>query len=173
MQVTLYRVSSGFRNVCDGISVRKPDSATIYTESVYELPDGYTLDVDDCGYPKIYDANGCEATPCIRSNRPSAAIFLATIDGDMVPVKKAEAPARHIPLREARLAAGLTQKQLSEASGVNPRQIQKVEAGEIKAGNMTASNLLAIADALGVDPRVLIPEEKSNKCDQQKQEEFK
>ncbi|MDO5765202.1 MAG: helix-turn-helix transcriptional regulator [Elusimicrobiales bacterium] len=173
MVVRLYRVDSGFQNVCDGISVRKPGSDAIYTEAVYELPDGYTLDVDDCGYPKIYDPKGYEATPCIRSNRPSAAIFLATIDGGMVPVKKAESMAKHIPLRDARIAAGMTQRQLALASGVNQRQIQKVEAGEIKAGNMTASNLLAIADALGVDPRVLIPDEKSNKCDQQKQEEFK
>ena len=66
-----------------------------------------------------------------------------------------------IPLRAARIAAGLTQKQLALASGVNQRQIQKVEAGDIKAGNMTASNLLAIADALGVDPRRLIQEEVS------------
>ena len=44
MQVTLYRVSSGYRNVCDGISVREPDSDTIYTEVVCELPDGYTMD---------------------------------------------------------------------------------------------------------------------------------
>ena len=67
--------------------------------------------------------------------------------------------AKRVPLRAARLAAGLTQKQLAEASGVNQRQIQKVEAGEIKACNMTASNLLAIADALGVDPRRLISDE--------------
>lgn len=66
---------------------------------------------------------------------------------------------KRVPLRAARLAAGLTQKQLAEASGVNQRQIQKVEAGDIKAGNMTASNLLAIADALGVDPRRLIYDE--------------
>ena len=66
-----------------------------------------------------------------------------------------------IPIRAARIAAGLTQKQLADASGVNQRQIQKVEAGDIKAGNMAASNLLAIADALGVDPRRLIQEEVS------------
>ena len=77
----------------------------------------------------------------------------------MVPIKKAEAPEKRIPLRDARLAAGLTQQQLSKLSGVNSRQIQKIEAGEIKAGNMTASNLLAIADALGVDPRSLIRED--------------
>lgn len=64
------------------------------------------------------------------------------------------------PLRIYRLAAGLTQKQLAELSGVNARQIQKVEAGEIKAGNMSAANLLSIADALGVDPRELITDKR-------------
>lgn len=55
-----------------------------------------------------------------------------------------------------RVRAGLTQKQLSEASGVNIRQIQRVELGEAEAGNLTARNLLALADALGVDARELI-----------------
>ena len=49
--------------------------------------------------------------------------------------------------------AGLSQKELSEASGVNIRQIQRVELGEAEAGNLTAKNLLAIADALGVELR--------------------
>lgn len=156
MQVTLYRVSSGFSNVCDCISLRRPGSDYIYTEADYELPDGYTLGVDEYGLPHISDAQGFEATPCLRSNRPGAAVFLVPHLGDMVPIKKAKAPEKHIPLLAARIAAGLTQKQLAELSGVNSRQIQKVEAGEIKAGNMTAVNLLAIADALGVDPRDLI-----------------
>ena len=55
-----------------------------------------------------------------------------------------------------RLKAGLTQKQLAERSGVNIRQIQRVELGEAEAGNLTAKNLLAIADALGVELRVLL-----------------
>nr|DAL93484.1 MAG TPA: helix-turn-helix domain protein [Caudoviricetes sp.]DAZ58475.1 MAG TPA: helix-turn-helix domain protein [Caudoviricetes sp.] len=55
-----------------------------------------------------------------------------------------------------RRAAGLSQKELSEASGVNIRQIQRVELGEAEAGNLTAKNLLAIADALGVELRRLI-----------------
>lgn len=59
-------------------------------------------------------------------------------------------------LREAREAAGMTQKQLAEVSGVNPRQIRRVEIGEAEAGNLTAKNLLALADALNVDPRYLI-----------------
>ena len=52
--------------------------------------------------------------------------------------------------------ANMTQAQLAEASGVNVRQIQRVELGEAEAGNLTAKNLLAIADALGVDARELL-----------------
>lgn len=59
-------------------------------------------------------------------------------------------------LELTRRAAGLSQQQLSEISGVNVRQIRRVELGESTAGNLTASNLLAIADALGVDPHELV-----------------
>ena len=68
-------------------------------------------------------------------------------------------PAKHIPLRAARIASGLSQQQLSDLSGVNVRQLQRVELGESEAGNLTAKNLLSIADALGVDPRELIADE--------------
>lgn len=59
-------------------------------------------------------------------------------------------------LEWARHGAGLTQKQLADAAGVNIRLVQKVEGGEADAGNLTARNLLALADALGADPRDLI-----------------
>lgn len=59
-------------------------------------------------------------------------------------------------LEWSRRMAGLTQAQLAEASGVNIRQIQRVELGEAEAGNLTAKNLIAIADALHVDIRRLI-----------------
>lgn len=74
----------------------------------------------------------------------------------MVPIKKAKAPEKRIPLRYARIAAGLTQQQLADISGVNVRQIRRVEIGEAEAGNLTAKNMLAIADALGVDPHALL-----------------
>lgn len=61
-----------------------------------------------------------------------------------------------IKLKTARTAAGLTQQQLADASGVNIRQIRRVELGTSEAGNMSARNLLAIADVLGVDPHTLI-----------------
>ena len=59
-------------------------------------------------------------------------------------------------LEWSRRVEGLTQAQLAEASGVNIRQIQRVELGEAEAGNLTAKNLISIADALHVDIRRLI-----------------
>ena len=54
-------------------------------------------------------------------------------------------------LEWSRRMADMTQAELAQKSGVNIRQIQRVELGEAEAGNLTAKNLLAIADALGVD----------------------
>lgn len=59
-------------------------------------------------------------------------------------------------LKTARTNAGMTQQQLADASGVNIRQIRRVELGTSEAGNMSARNLLSIADILEVDPRELI-----------------
>nr|DAM25428.1 MAG TPA: helix-turn-helix domain protein [Caudoviricetes sp.] len=59
-------------------------------------------------------------------------------------------------LEWSRRMAGMTQAELAEASGINIRQIQRVELGEAEAGNLTAKNLISIADALHVDIRRLI-----------------
>lgn len=59
-------------------------------------------------------------------------------------------------LEWSRRVEGMTQAELAEASGVNIRQIQRVELGEAEAGNLTAENLISIADALHVDIRRLI-----------------
>lgn len=59
-------------------------------------------------------------------------------------------------LEWSRRMAGMTQTELAEASGVNIRQIQRVELGEAEAGNLTARNLISVADALGVDARDLL-----------------
>lgn len=59
-------------------------------------------------------------------------------------------------LEWSRRMAELTQAELAQKSGVNIRQIQRVELGEAEAGNLTARNLLSIADALGVDVRELL-----------------
>lgn len=63
-------------------------------------------------------------------------------------------PITHLEL--ARRSAGLTQKQLADDAEVSITLIQKIESGVVEASNVTAKNLLAIADALGEDPRRLI-----------------
>lgn len=59
-------------------------------------------------------------------------------------------------LEWARLGAEMSMKELAEKSGVPYITIAKVEGGTAQAGNLTAKNLLAMADALSVDPRELI-----------------
>lgn len=59
-------------------------------------------------------------------------------------------------LEWSRRMADMTQSELAKKSGVNIRQIQRVELGEAEAGNLTAKNLIAIADALGLDARELL-----------------
>ena len=59
-------------------------------------------------------------------------------------------------LKEARTAAGMTQRQLAAASGVHYMQISRAERGEIQVENMTAKTVFALADALGVEARALL-----------------
>lgn len=55
-----------------------------------------------------------------------------------------------------RTLKGMTQKDLSEKSGVNIRQIQRIENNTSDMGNVTLQNALALADALSVDVKELI-----------------
>lgn len=60
-------------------------------------------------------------------------------------------------IKTYRKAVGLTQQQLADKSGINIRTIQKIELGEAKIENITAKNLIAIADALDIiDVRCLM-----------------
>lgn len=55
-------------------------------------------------------------------------------------------------IKLARQSAGLTQKQLAAQTGINIRQIQKVETGDIKLSNLTAANYLRLCRELDLDP---------------------
>ena len=55
-----------------------------------------------------------------------------------------------------RSVMGMTQKELSEKSGVNIRQIQKYESGEYDVGNMTLKNAILLSEALECDVRNLL-----------------
>ena len=59
-------------------------------------------------------------------------------------------------IKTARLAAGLTQKELADKIGVKQSWVGKLEAGEIKIENITARKLIGLAAALGLDPRELL-----------------
>lgn len=59
-------------------------------------------------------------------------------------------------LEWSRRVANMTQAELAKKSGVNIRQIQRVELGESDAGNLTAKNLIAIAEVLSVTPKAII-----------------
>lgn len=51
---------------------------------------------------------------------------------------------------------GLSQQQLSGITGINYRQIQRIELGISAMANVTLANAIALADALDVDPRDLM-----------------
>ena len=53
---------------------------------------------------------------------------------------------------------GITQAKLAELSGINARQIRKIETGEIKTKNITIGTITALSHALGVGIEDLIGE---------------
>ena len=59
-------------------------------------------------------------------------------------------------LKSLRQAAGLTQSALASRSGINLRQIQKIEAGEIKMENITLQTAARLAQALGITMEELL-----------------
>ena len=59
-------------------------------------------------------------------------------------------------LKKLRTAKNMTQKQLADGSGVNIRQIQRVEHGDSDMSHITLGNAIKLADALGVDVKELL-----------------
>ena len=57
-----------------------------------------------------------------------------------------------------RTSKGMTQTKLAELSGINARQIRKIETGEIKTKNITIGTITALAHALSVEIEDLIGE---------------
>jgi DNA-binding XRE family transcriptional regulator len=153
MIITVYRIDSGFSNVADGLTLTPPPSGCIYSTDKYELPGGYTIKDSDFDTMTVYDPAGKACDLCLNNLRGTA-IFAVSCNG-MKALKKVN---EHTPdsLRDLRAKAGLTQQQLADASGVNIRQLQRVEGGDSEIGNLTLRNAVAIADALGVDVRNLL-----------------
>ena len=59
-------------------------------------------------------------------------------------------------IKTRRLEKGLTPSALAKHTGMNIRQIQKIESGEVKLENVTLKNALALAEALGLDVKKMI-----------------
>lgn len=152
--ITIYRIGSGFRNVPDTLVLERPGSEYIYWEDQYILPDGYQVSETIYGEPAIYDPKGDHCNLALSYGKKGA-VLCTSVCGSIA-LRKAPDGAKPIPLREARINTGLTQQQLADATGINVRQIQRVELGEAEAGNLTAKNLLAIAEVLGIDPNTLV-----------------
>lgn len=54
-------------------------------------------------------------------------------------------------IKQLRAAAGMTQRELAEKTGVNIRQIQKYEVNQPEIGNISLRIAIALADALGIN----------------------
>lgn len=59
-------------------------------------------------------------------------------------------------LREARKAAGLSQQQLGTRCGMTYAQISNLERGALDILNIRVGTLWALAEALEIDPAVLV-----------------
>jgi transcriptional regulator with XRE-family HTH domain len=59
-------------------------------------------------------------------------------------------------LKRLRLYASLTQKELSEKSGVSKRMIEQYEQGRKTLANASATTVISLADALKCDVRELV-----------------
>ena len=61
-------------------------------------------------------------------------------------------------LTEAREKKGLSQRQLAEKANMHYMQINKIETGKIKIGNISAKNFITLSEILEVDPKELLKE---------------
>lgn len=122
-----------------------------------ELPDGtFATFPLGCGH-KLTEADLTVSVSPLPRDEYLAAVH--AYEYTSAPLKSAQMRTFGLtqsPIVQGRWDAGLTQRELAQKAGLNLSQVQKLEAGTILAGNMTAKNLFALADALGIDPRRLI-----------------
>lgn len=155
MNITIYRVSSGFSNYSDRLFTVQPEGEVNWDAEDYVLPDGVEVDFTLPYTNEFVATNGDTYAVwdeglgvCIKKEE-------SEVRHPLIYLHKAEKPTRKT-IASLRAAIGVTQAELAEASGVNIRQIQRVESGESTFANLTAKNALAIADVLKVNPRDLI-----------------
>lgn len=151
MKIRVYKVESGFNNVPDGFTIEEPNEG-IYEELWYELPEGWEICENTHGKNMIFDDKGEARELC---QGPKKTNVLMAVGSDIKVLQRAIGIPK-ITIKDARLKLGLSRHQLADLSGVTYKQLSRLENGEAQAGNMDAKNLLAIADALQVNPYDLI-----------------
>lgn len=136
-----------------GAALQRPGSDTIFDELMLELPSGWSVDICADGSPALFDPDGVSADLFATEHKN-----IGAVSNQFFRYFRRVSPAdgQKKTLSAFRVASGMTQRQLSNASGVNIRQIQRVENGESDIDNISAKNLLALADALGIEPRQLL-----------------
>lgn len=77
----------------------------------------------------------------------------ALVAGDIVQVFPTAEPHG---IRELRKAAGLTQRQLANAAGIDVRQLQRYENGKTAPESMALGTALRLAEVLSVDVKKLL-----------------
>ena len=118
------------------------------TKIVVELPDGSCYSADLTPFRKI------------RQEELQKLAIFAPVMGDEIPEHTLRfyglAKATDPKFKQMRVSAGFSQQALAAAAGLNIRQVQKIEAGEIKLENLTLGNAVKLASALGVRPEDLL-----------------
>lgn len=121
-----------------------------------ELPDGWSIWENDCYERILEDPDGTSypLVECLHTMRDTPFIAWAYADGRTADISLKWRYANNT-VRGLRERRGYTQKFLAQKAGINVRLLQKLELGEINIENITAKNLLSIADALDVEPYAL------------------
>lgn len=65
-----------------------------------------------------------------------------------------------MPIKERRIAVGLTQRQLATKVGLTERQLQRLESGETELGKTSINTGMALAHTLNVTIEDLIKEKQ-------------
>lgn len=127
----------------------------------HQLPTKIVLELPDGSY-KMTDLSPFRA---VTEDELAPVAFFRPVMGDEIPdytlrlyfLSKQTDPI----LKRLRVSAGITQRGLADAAGLNLRQLQKIESGEIKIQNITLANAKKLADALGVkmEDLLAVPEE--------------
>ena len=156
MIITLYKIYNSFgKNYYTLLHPKKkdPKSNAIYDTIEYYLPDEFEVAEDGSGMPAIYKNSQYYEIKTLNNDIPC----LIGTNTERIVLKKVPEDNKEKPtVKELRTKAGITQQQLADATGINIRQIRKIESGEIKMENITAKNFLALAEVLETDPRSLL-----------------